>query len=54
MPSYEYICPSCGTTTLKIVPIRDRDNTDECKNCGVMVKRAITMPERVWGPTRNR
>lgn len=54
MPSYEYICPKCGTMTLKIVPVRNRDTYDKCENCGIEVKRAISMPERVWGPTRNR
>lgn len=52
MPVYEYDCPKCKVRFTKMAPLTMRDVVFECPNCNTSVKRAISMPARVWAPTR--
>lgn len=33
MPIYEYICNDCGYHFELLLPMKDADNTPECKSC---------------------
>jgi len=33
MPMYEYKCTTCDGVSERIVPLRDRTNTNECPDC---------------------
>ncbi|MCA1799701.1 MAG: zinc ribbon domain-containing protein [Actinobacteria bacterium] len=51
MPIYEYRCGSCGHEEERIVGFSSAVEAVTCK-CGAEARRLISVPGRVWAPTR--
>ena len=44
MPTYEYVCPSCGTRGELFRTVSKRDDPAECAACGDFAKRVVSVP----------
>src|SRR6266516_875387 len=48
MPTYSYVCPTCGCATEQYRLIADRNDTVECPVCGTALKRRIEPTLGLW------
>jgi predicted nucleic acid-binding Zn ribbon protein len=53
MPLYEYTCERerCGVTHACLRLAKDRNDEFNCRICGYICKRVVTVPGKLNGPT---
>lgn len=48
MPTYEYVCPSCGNQFDQYVSFQGDPNSVHCASCGSTVRRVFSKPSIVF------
>ena len=47
MPAYDYRCETCGNVHEDLVKLKDRDEPQNCPQCGGTATRALITPPRI-------